>query len=77
MGHGSNRRGGDVAMEDVFTIRYHGARPHQLGRTATGEAERKAEIERQAYENGPVIVKARDGKVLPKPEIIPAHQGAA
>jgi hypothetical protein len=60
-----------------FSIHYHGARPHQLGRTATGATERKVEIERQAYQNGPVVVKARDGKFLSKPEIISAHQGAS
>lgn len=62
-------------MKDFFPIRHYGARPHQLSRTAAGEIERKPEIERQAYENGPIIVKARDGKFLQVPEVIPAHQG--
>ena len=56
----------------IFVIRRHGARPHSAVHLETRSKCGTPRPEREFDNcNGPVIVKARDGKILPKPEVIP------
>ena len=61
---------------NLFVIRRYGALPHSSVHLEPRKSVHLKPERELDNRNGPVIVKARDGRILPKPEVIEVQKAS-